>query len=328
MPGTEDRIVTAPDGVRLAVREYGGQGRPTVLLLHGYPDDQTVWEPVVPLLTDRFQVITYDARGAGRSDAPRGRRRYALPFLAADLVAVLDAVSPGRPVHLVGHDWGAIQLWEPVTNPDLAPRIASFTAISGPCLDHARAWMRHHLRDWHGWPVALRQLARSWYTLFFQLPLLPELAWRSGLVGWALQRSERLPRRPPAANGVPGLALYRANMFRGAGHRERRTPIPVQLVVLTRDRFLDPRLVADAERWVQHSRQHTLPTGHWLQYSHPERLASWVTRFVTDVERDRAETQWAEAHRGEPELPHPRRRPPFGSPLRPPSGPPLSGAGG
>src|SRR5262249_57853863 len=166
-----ERVVVAPDGVRLAVREYGGPGRPTVLLVHGYPDDQAVWDRVVPLLADRYRVVTYDVRGAGRSGAPRDRRRYVLPVLAADLVAVLDAVSPAAPVHLVGHDWGACQLWEPVTRPELAPRIASFTAISGPCLDHAAAWMRDRLRRPRGWPLAAGQLARSWYLLFFPLPL-------------------------------------------------------------------------------------------------------------------------------------------------------------
>jgi len=44
----------------------------TVVLVHGFPDDQTVWEPVVTALPDDWHVITYDVRGAGRSTQPEG----------------------------------------------------------------------------------------------------------------------------------------------------------------------------------------------------------------------------------------------------------------
>jgi len=281
-----ERRVIAPGGVGLAVRVHGEPGRPTVLLLHGYPDNQALWDRVVPLLAGRFRVVTYDVRGAGRSDAPRGRSEYTLRRLAADLVAVLDAVSPHAPVHLVGHDWGSIQLWEPVTDPGLAHRIASFTSLSGPCLDHAGAWLRAQWRHPRTWLRALRQLARSWYIGYFRLPLLPELGWRSGLAGWLLRRAERLPVRPSGVDGRHGLALYRAN--RVGRPRERRTEIPVQLVVPTRDRFVDPWLLADAERWAPRLCRRTVPARHWLPYSHPEQLAAWVGEFVAGVERDRA----------------------------------------
>jgi len=52
-------------------------------------------------------VIAYDVRGAGASSRPRDDRAYDLTVLADDMTAVIDAVSPGRPVHVVGHDWGA-----------------------------------------------------------------------------------------------------------------------------------------------------------------------------------------------------------------------------
>ena len=280
------RRVAAPDGVCLAVREYAAPSRPTVLLLHGYPDNQSVWDRVVPLLAGRFRVVSYDVRGAGESDAPRGRSRYRLSALTDDLTAVLDAVSPAEPVHLVGHDWGSIQLWEAVTEPALAHRIASFTSISGPCLDHAGAWMRAQWRHPRRWPGALRQLGRSWYLGFFQLPLLPELVWRSGLPGRLLRRAERLPARPCVADARHGLALYRANLFRRAGQpRQRRTAVPVQLVVPTRDRFIDPRLLAGTARWAPRLRRRTIRAGHWIPYSHPGRLAGWIADFVTDVER-------------------------------------------
>jgi pimeloyl-ACP methyl ester carboxylesterase len=278
--------VAGPGRVGLAVRDHGGAGRPTVLLVHGYPDNQSVWDLVAPLLAGRFRVVSYDLRGAGDSDAPRGRGRYPLRTLTGDLVAVLDAVSPAQPVHLVGHDWGSIIAWEAVTEPALAHRIASFTSISGPCLDHAVAWMREQWRHPRTWPGALRQLGRSWYLVFFQVPLLPDLLMRSGLPGRLLQRAERLPARPRTADAVHGLALYRANLFRGRGRpRERRTGVPVQLVVPTLDRFVHPRLAAGTGRWAPRLRRRTIRAGHWVQCSHPGRLAAWIGEFVADVDR-------------------------------------------
>src|ERR1051326_2095315 len=111
------------DGVRLLVKEQGVVGRPVVVLLHGYPDNSTVWDRVAELLAERFHVVRYDVRGAGGAGAPGGRGGwgapgdgggYRLDRLAADLAAVVRAVSPGRPVHLVAHDWGSIQGWHAV----------------------------------------------------------------------------------------------------------------------------------------------------------------------------------------------------------------------
>ncbi|MFL6112549.1 MAG: alpha/beta fold hydrolase [Catenulispora sp.] len=139
-------LTVTVDGAKLAVRTYGDPAKPTVLLVHGYPDTQAVWDGVVPELVDDFQVVTYDTRGIGASTGPRFKYGYSLERLADDLYAVADAVAPGRPIHLVGHDWGSIQAWEAVTRADSALRFLSYTSISGPCLDHAALWTRAGVR--------------------------------------------------------------------------------------------------------------------------------------------------------------------------------------
>src|SRR5690606_31228232 len=134
---------------------------------------------------------------------------------------LMDAVSPDRPVHIVGHDWGSIQSWEAVTDPALAQRIASFTSISGPCLDHMGYWLREKLgRPTPANLLALtRQLIRSWYVMLFHLPGTP-LLWTLGLARlWPrlLRLTERIqvPRRASQAiDGRQGVRLYRANFLR------------------------------------------------------------------------------------------------------------------
>jgi pimeloyl-ACP methyl ester carboxylesterase len=105
----ETRRVTSSDGVQLAVYEYGDPSAPTVICVHGYPDNASVWQGVVDELQASFHVVSYDVRGAGKSDKPPRRRAYKLDQLQDDFVAVLEAVSPDNPVHLLAHDWGSIQ---------------------------------------------------------------------------------------------------------------------------------------------------------------------------------------------------------------------------
>ncbi len=107
-------LVTPP--VTLRVTEYGERSAAThVLLVHGFPDDQRMWEPVVEALPEDWHVITYDVRGAGRSTRPEGRASYRTSLLVEDLIAVLDETLPeGERVHLVAHDWGSIAGWDVV----------------------------------------------------------------------------------------------------------------------------------------------------------------------------------------------------------------------
>ncbi|WP_344454378.1 alpha/beta fold hydrolase [Actinomadura kijaniata] len=282
-------MVVRGDGVDLAVHEKGEPGHPTVLLVHGYPDTHVVWDGVADLLADRHRVVVYDVRGAGASTRPAGTAAYRLERLAADLRAVADAVSPSAPVHLVGHDWGAIQSWEAVcTTPG---RFATFTSISGPCLDHVAHWTRRGARH----PGALlRQGLRSWYAGFFQTPLLPELSWRTGAAARLLARAEGLPgggHFGPTlrADAAAGVALYRANMpDRLLRPRDRRTDVPVQLVVPDRDRFVTPPMAGSAGAFAPHLWTRRVPAGHWAPVTHPEPIARLIAEHVAGGPRPRA----------------------------------------
>jgi pimeloyl-ACP methyl ester carboxylesterase len=280
-------------GVELAVKEAGERGRPTVLLVHGYPDTKEVWSRVVPRLAERFHVVTYDVRGAGESTAPSGRKGYDLDRLADDLLAVIAAVSPGEKVHLVGHDWGSIQGWECATSPRFDGKLASFTSISGPSLDHIGHWWRAGLGR------SLGQLGRSWYIWGMQLPGAAELLWKHGLGtrwGKILQRVEGVapdsvhPAGTVMKDGVQGIGLYRQNILRRLvrPRRDAHARVPVQLIVPRRDRFVSPSVYEEVPRWTARLRRHDLDGGHWCVRSEPETIASWIEGFAVDVERGRA----------------------------------------
>ena len=277
------------EGVTLRVCEDGPAEAPTVVLVHGYPDTSAVWQGVLPLLDDRFHVVTYDVRGAGGSSAPVDQRGYSLAALAADLLAVADATSPARPVHVVGHDWGAIGAWEAVTDPARARRLASFTAISGPCLDHVGKWLEARRG---GSPRALgellSQVSRSWYITLFQVPGLPEAAWRAGLARRVMRRIASDAGTARTSDGLSGLALYRENVGpRLRAPRDRYTALPVQVIESVHDRFVSPALHDDLARWAPDHYRRRLESGHWAPRSHPAAVAGAIAELVDHVEGGR-----------------------------------------
>jgi pimeloyl-ACP methyl ester carboxylesterase len=283
---TPTRQVRASDGLDLAVYEQGDPSAATIVAVHGYPDSAAVWEAVAQRLQQRFHVVSYDVRGAGRSGTPASRAGYRLDQLEADFNSVIDAVSPDRPVHLLAHDWGSIQGWQCVTSDRLQGRIASFTSISGPGLEHAARWLRSKLRP-SGRDLAtlLRQLGHSYYLVLFQVPMLPELAWRSGL----LDRVAGAAGRRPLSDKINGLELYRANRrLRGNRSASRHVDIPVQVLAPTGDPFVGQPLQTEAPRpYASDLRIRSVPGGHWIMQRNPDLVALACAELVDEVEGSR-----------------------------------------
>jgi pimeloyl-ACP methyl ester carboxylesterase len=271
------RRVRSADGTQIALSEYGDPSAPVLVCVHGYPDNARLWEPVAARLADHFHVVTYDVRGAGYSDHPRGRSAYRLERLEEDFIAVLDAVAPDEPVQLLAHDWGSIQAWHFVTSDRLRGRIESFLSISGPSLDHAGYFFRSRrpLRD------KISQLAHSWYIFYFQLPWLPERGWRKGWAHRVFGKLERSAGGYPPADGersladyLNGLELYRANVLpRLLRPRPRRTDVPVLAVSPDADAFVTTSLQTDVARWAPNLSVQVVRGGHWLPRNDPGLVA-------------------------------------------------------
>ena len=97
--------VVGAGGVRLAATIHEGPraSAPSLLLHHGLASTQRIWDLMLPRLTRSFRVVTYDARGHGRSAKPSSG--YGIDRTVADARAVIRAASLRRPV-VVGHSWG------------------------------------------------------------------------------------------------------------------------------------------------------------------------------------------------------------------------------
>ncbi len=289
---------TSSAGVELSFVEAGDRGRPTIVFVHGYPDTKELWEDVLAELEDRYHLVAYDVRGAGRSAKPRGPAAYDFERLGDDLLAVIAAAAPGQRIHLVGHDWGAIQGWEFATEERFREVLASFTAIAGPSLDQLILAGYDLLR--RPTPGRLgelaRRLRRSWYVLALWTPGVPTLTWRLLLAGgrwqWLLAQLERVPRerrRLPetlASDGIQGAKLYRRNIPRRLlrPRRQATVHVPVQLVLPSHDHFISPSYYGVKDGFVEVLKRRTIASTHWAPRVEPDRLARWIGEFVDAVE--------------------------------------------
>jgi NAD(P)-dependent dehydrogenase (short-subunit alcohol dehydrogenase family)/pimeloyl-ACP methyl ester carboxylesterase len=272
-------------GLRLAVRTEGRADGPTIVLVHGYPDNSSVWDGVAARLAERFRVVRFDLRGHGESDEPPGRDGYRIEHLVEDLAAVVRATSPDTPVHLVAHDWGSMLSWPAVGDPRYAKLFASFTTISGPDLAQISAWLRNPRRL----PTALRQFARSWYMAAFKVPVIPELMWRIRPLRARFHADYRDARN--------GISLYRANL--GADRPEPGpVDLPVQQIALTQDQYCTLPLLEAADPWCARLWRRELAAGHWAIRTHPDAVARFVREFVEHVEGGPASRELARSQVG------------------------------
>lgn len=225
--GRAGRLTTyAHDGLSFDVLDQGPLDGTPVLLLHGFPERATCWRTVAPLLhVHDLRTYAPDQRGYSPGARPPRRRDYRLAHLVADAVALVEEI--GTPVHLVGHDWGAVVAWTlAAQRPDL---VRTLTAFSVP---HPKAFLGAMLTSGQG--------LKSWYMGFFQLPRVPELAARKpgGVMDGFLRRAgmtraevARFRREIVADGALPyALGWYRALPMADLAGSAGRVRVPTTFV--------------------------------------------------------------------------------------------------
>jgi pimeloyl-ACP methyl ester carboxylesterase len=277
MPEPTIRYETVPaNGLRFNVA-ICGTGESLALCLHGFPESSFTWRHQLPLLAKLgYRAWAPDLRGYGKTSRPIGAGEYTMDKLMADVAALIDA-SRAREVLLIGHDWGGAIAWSFAMS-GLRP-LARLVIMNAP---HP-ARLLHGLRTW-------KQLRRSWYMFFFQIPWLPEAllgARRAEAIGRIFRDLAVDKSKFPAdvtdvyrANATePGaltamLNYYRA-LFRNASELSKRPlpeiTVPTLLVWGEVDLSLGKELTFGMERQVRNLTVRYLPNvSHWVQQEAPE----------------------------------------------------------
>jgi pimeloyl-ACP methyl ester carboxylesterase len=252
-----------------------------VVLLHGFPQCWYQWRYVMPQLAGRFRVVAPDMRGFNESDKPEGIPSYDIVPLIADVAALVRELGEER-AHIVGHDWGGGVAWAlAMQRPDVVDRLAVVN-----CPHPATLW--RELRN-------PNQLLRSWYILFFQMPLFPEALMRL-TVRRSLPSSAAVPGSfPPEALDVyenalaqPGAATAMINYYRAAVRGAQRASglmqtisRPSLLIWGLKDFALVPEHTEGLEPWVPDLRVERIEdSGHWVPEEKPRMLSDLLADFL------------------------------------------------
>ncbi len=271
------------NGIRM---HYVTQGEgPLVVLLHGFPEFWYSWRHQIPFLAEHgYMVVAPDLRGYNDTDKPR--KGYDVPTLLRDIVGLIKGLGREKAI-IVGHDWGGILAWEfAIRYPEMTERLVAMNA------PHPAA-MRREFRT-------LKQLRKSSYMFFFQLPWLPEyvlLRNHANEVGRTLRgnagQKSVFSREETAiyqqAMSKPGAATASLNYYRQIFRRPPspstgKNPyvrVPTLLIWGEQDRALGIELTTGLEQWVDHLEIRRIPdSGHWVQQEQPEKVNRYVLEFL------------------------------------------------
>lgn len=266
--------------LEIAYYDEGPKDGEPVVLLHGFPQRASSWEPVAERLhAQGMRAYALDQRGYSPRARPRSRFDYRVTELVADVRGLIDEI--GQPVHVVGHDWGAIVAWGVAgQHPDV---VKTLTAVSVP---HPAAFMRSMLTSTQG--------IKSYYMAMFQLPFVPEMLLRSRKTATRFLRGGGMSAAmvddyfagivdDGALRG--GIGYYRSLPLSRAGDIGRRIRVPTTFVWSDRDAFLGRKGAETCGRWIDADYRFEVIGGasHWLPDQRPDELASFIAARIASV---------------------------------------------
>ena len=289
MAELEHKFATA-NGIRI---HYVTSGTgPLVVLLHGFPQFWYAWRYQIPELATQFKVVAPDLRGYGDTDKPPKVSDYRTSILADDIADLIKAIGYEK-AHIVGHDWGGGIAWVLASkHPQVVDRLA---VINCP---HPKIFLQ-----------ALRsnpkQIKKSWYIFFLQLPFLPELLFRLSPKGILKRMLRDTSKRKEAFSNddiekyakelmKPGALSAAINYYRAsfrsisnAGERQnndKSIEATTLLIWGEDDVALGKELTLGMDPLFKNAfRIHYIPNcGHWVNEEQPELINQVLMEYLAD----------------------------------------------
>jgi pimeloyl-ACP methyl ester carboxylesterase len=256
---------------------------PLVVFMHGFPELWWSWRHQLKAFADAgFWAVAPDMRGYNESDKPVGVSSYEVEKLADDIYGLMRALGRKKAV-IVGHDWGAMVAWMVAQrHPGIVSRLAILN-VPHP-LQMARGLRRP------------KQLRKSWYMFFFQLPGgIPERVMARNdwaqlrktfeVDGFAKEDIEPYVKAMKTPGAITAaMSYYRAAIRRvvtGRVPKTVRIDCPVLVIWGDQDRHLGKEMAEPPARFVPNARVEHIPeASHWVQNSAPERVNELLLAFA------------------------------------------------
>lgn len=263
------------NGIRLHIVAAGDEDAPLVVLLHGAPEFWYCWRHhIAPFVDAGYRVVVPDQRGYNLSEKPDGIRSYRMRELSGDIVDLI--ASAGREsAHIVGHDWGAAVAWDlALRHPETVDRIGIINVPHPTVLERTLT-------------SNIRQLRKSWYMFFFQLPRIPEWYATRKNFQWLVDSldsskegtftDEDIDRYRAAWSqvGAPTgmINWYRALFRHSDDPPQERVAAPTLVIWGERDSYLIPEMAPKSVEYCDDGGLERFPDAtHWVHHEYPEQV--------------------------------------------------------
>jgi pimeloyl-ACP methyl ester carboxylesterase len=275
-----------------------GSGDNLVILLHGFPEFWYSWRHQLTALGKSYHVVAPDMRGYNLSDKPGRVEDYRIEVLIEDVVGLIKYFGASKAA-IVAHDWGAAVAW--AVSQKYPEKVSKLAILQVP---PAAAWRAN---------MTLRQLLRSWYMFFFQLPRVPE--WRisrnnfvalegvfkdsvarQGTFSTADIEAYKAAFRQPGA-ATAAINYYRANVRRlmagsakskhdgpqsAAPRNDGRIRVPTLFIFGEQDFAILPATVRGVAKYIDapFSELRIPDSGHWVQNEAADEVNAALREFL------------------------------------------------
>lgn len=280
------------NGINLHVVVAGPEDGKPLFLLHGFPEFWGCWHHQIPYFAEQgYRVIVPDQRGYNLSDKPPKAKDYHIDILAKDMVGLADALGY-ETFYLVGHDWGAaVSWWMAHRYPE---RIIKMGILNVPYPSLLAKAFRS----------SFKQLLRSWYMFFFQIPRIPEwlLSMRNYNTMLRMMKNSSLPdafndeylnalreawSQPGALRGMINWyrAMFRAGVRGGeSGRGKLRITVPTLILWGEQDIALEKHLAEASAAICDDAQVIFFPDAtHWVQHDKPNEVNEHLANFFKET---------------------------------------------
>lgn len=271
------------NGIKLHSVQDGVDNEDIIIFLHGFPEYSYAWHKQIPFFAaNGFHALAPDQRGYYLSSKPKGVKAYIIDNLVTDIALYIRHLTPNK-VILVGHDWGGAVAWTLATkHPELLKKLI---ILNMPHL----AVMKRHLRS------NFKQMLKSWYAAFFQLPFVPEFFCRVGgnlfLVRSLIKTSNKGTfseqdlahykqawRQPHALTSM--LNWYRAFKY-DVFKKYPKVTVPTLIIWGKNDATLSAEMAQDSIEMCTQGKLIMLDDAtHWLHHEKPNKINQLILGFI------------------------------------------------
>lgn len=271
------------NGITLHALQDGEENKEIIVFLHGFPEFSYAWHKQITFFASNgFHALAPDQRGYNLSSKPKGTKAYLIDNLVNDIALYIKRLTPNK-IILVGHDWGGGVAWSVATkHPELLKKLV---ILNMPHL----AVMKKHLRS------NFKQMLKSWYAAFFQLPFLPEFFCRIGGNRFLMRSLVRTSNKGTFSK--QDMALYRQawqqpnaltsmlNWYRAFKYdvlkKYPKVNVPTLIIWGRNDATLSAEMAQDSVEMCNQGKLTMLNDAtHWLHHEKPGEINQLILGFV------------------------------------------------